>query len=77
MTQGTSPRTRGPLRTSSPPPIKPLGRAAPATSSTTAPTVAPWGSPPSAAVHFRTALGSMGTVGRQPDCELFAFILGS
>ena len=38
-------------------PIKPLGRASPATSSTTAHTVAPKGTPPSAATNLRTALG--------------------
>ena len=43
-------------------PIKPLGQAASATSSTTAPTGAPQGCHPSAAVHFRTALGALGTV---------------
>ena len=47
-------------------PFKPLVRAAPATSSTTAPTGAPKGTPPSAAAHFRTALGAMGTVGPEP-----------
>ena len=58
-------------------PIKPLGRAAPATSSTTAPTGAPQGTPPSAAAHFRTALGAMGTVGPEPDFEVSAFIIRS
>ena len=58
-------------------PIKPLGRAAPTTSSTTVPTGGPHGSAPSAAAHFRTALGAMGTVGPQPDLEVFAFILWS
>ena len=38
-------------------PIKHLGRAAPATSSTTAPTGGPQGTPPSSAAHFRTAVG--------------------
>ena len=42
-------------------PIKPLGRAAPATSSTTGPTGAPQGNPPSAAANLQTALGAMGT----------------
>ena len=46
-------------------PIKPLGRAAPATSSTTAPTGSPKGTPPSAAANLRTALGAMGAVGPQ------------
>ena len=58
-------------------PSKPLGRAAPATSITTAPTGAPQGTPPSAAAHFRTALGAMGTVGPEPDFEVFAFIIRS
>ena len=40
-------------------PIKLLGRVAPATSSTTAPTGAPpRAPPPSAAAHFRTAMGT-------------------
>ena len=55
--------------------IKPLGRAAPATSSTTAPTGTPEGTPPSAAAHFQTALGAMGTVGPKPDLEVSAFII--
>ena len=58
-------------------PIKPLGRTAPATSSTTAPTGAPQGTPPSAAAHFRTALGAMGTVGPEPDFEVCALIIRS
>ena len=58
-------------------PIKPLGRAAPATSTTTAPTGAAQGTPPSTAVHFRTALGAMGTVGPEPVFEVFAFIIRS
>ena len=53
-------------------PIKPLGWAAPSTSSTTAPTGAPRGTPPSAPAHFRTALGGMGTVRRDPDFEVFS-----
>ena len=48
-------------------PIKPLGRVAPATSSTTAPTGAPQGIPPSAAAHFWTSPGATGTVGLEPD----------
>ena len=58
-------------------PIKPLGRAALATSSTTAPRFAPQGTPPSTAAHFHTALGAMGTVGPEPDFEVCAFIIGS
>ena len=58
-------------------PIKPLGQAAPATSSTMAPTGAPQGAPPSAAAHVRTALGAMGTVAREPDFEVFAFRIRS
>ena len=41
-------------------PIKHLGRAAPATRSTKAPTSAPQGTPPSAATNVRTALGTWG-----------------
>ena len=51
-------------------PIKPLGRAAPATGGTTAPTGAPHSTPPSATAHFWTALGAMGTVGPKPDFKL-------
>ena len=58
-------------------PIKPLGRAAPAASSTTAPTGATQGTPPSGAAHFRTALGTMGTVAPEPDFEVSAFIIRS
>ena len=58
-------------------PIKPLGRAAPATSSTTGPTGAPQGAPPSAAANVRTALGAMGTIGPEPDFEVCAFIIPS
>ena len=58
-------------------PIRPLGRAAPATSSTTAPTGALLGAPPSAAANLRTAVGAMGTVGPEPDFETCAFIIRS
>ena len=58
-------------------PIKPLGRAAPATSNTTAPMGAPQNTPPSAAAHFRTILGIMGTVGPEPDFEVSVFIIRS
>ena len=58
-------------------PIKPLGWVAPATHSTAAPMGAPQGTPPSAAAHFRIALGAMGTVGLEPDFEVFAFIIRS
>ena len=58
-------------------PIKPLGRATPATSSTTAPTGAPYGTPPNVAPHLRTAPGAMGTVGPEPDFEVFLFIIRS
>ena len=58
-------------------PIKPFGQAAPATSSTTAPTGAPQGTPLSAIAHFRTALGAMGTVGLEPDFEVSVFIIRS
>ena len=58
-------------------PIKPLGRAAPATSCTTAPRGATHGNTPNAAAHFRSTLGAMGTVGPQPDFEVFAFVIRS
>ena len=58
-------------------PIKPLGRAAPATSNTTGPTGAPQGTPPSAAANVRTAPGAMGTIGTEPDFEVCAFIIRS
>ena len=58
-------------------PIKPLGQAAPATTSTTAPTGAPQGTPPSATGHFWTALGAMGSVELEPDFEVSAFIIRS
>ena len=58
-------------------PIKPLGRAAPATSSTTASTGAPQGTPPSVAANVRTALGAMRTIGPKPDFEVCAFIIRS
>ena len=58
-------------------PIKPLGRAAPATGSTTAPVGAPQGSPPSAAAHLRTTLGAMSTVGPEPYFQVCAFIIRS
>ena len=58
-------------------PAKPLARAAPATSSTTGPTDAAPGAPPSAAAKVGTALGAMGTIGLEPDFEVFAFIIGS
>ena len=58
-------------------PIKPLARAAPATSSTTDPTAAPLGAPPSAAANVRTALGAMGTIGPEPVFEVCAFIIRS
>ena len=48
-------------------PIQPLGRAAPATSCTRAPTGDPQGIPPSVAAHFRTTLGAMGTVRAELD----------
>ena len=56
-------------------PIKPLGRAAPATSSTTGPTGAPRGTPPSAAANVRTAPGAMGTIRPEPGFEVCAFII--
>ena len=58
-------------------PIKPLCRAARATSSTTGLTGAPQGTPPSAAANVRNALGAMQTIGRQPDFEVCAFIIRS
>ena len=58
-------------------PIKPLGRAAPATSSTTAPTPPPHGTPPNAAANLRTALGAVGTIGPEPEFEVCAFIIRS
>ena len=58
-------------------PAKPLARAASATSSTTRPTGAAPGAPSSAAVNVRTALGAMGTIGPEPDFEVFAFIIRS
>ena len=48
-------------------PMKPLGRAAPATSSTRGPKGTPQGTPPSEAANVRTSLGAMGTVGPEPD----------
>ena len=58
-------------------PAKPLARAAPATSSTTGPTGAAPGAPASASANVRTALGAMGTIRREPDFEVFAFIIRS
>ena len=58
-------------------PIKPLGRAAPATSSTTCPTGAPQGAPPSAAANVRTTLGAKGTIGPELYFEVCAFIIRS
>ena len=58
-------------------PIKPLGRAAPATSSTRAPKGAPQGTPPSAATNVGTTLGAMGTIRPEPDFEVCAFIIRS
>ena len=58
-------------------PSKPLARAAPATSSTTGLTGAAQSAPPSAAANVRTALGAIGTIGPEPDFEVFAFILRS
>ena len=58
-------------------PIKPIARAAPATSSTTGPTSAPPGAPPSAAANVRTVLGAMRTIGPEPDFEVCAFIIRS
>ena len=58
-------------------PIKPLGRVAPSTSSTTAPTGAPQVTPPSPAARFRTTLDAMGTGGPGPYLEVFAFIIRS
>ena len=58
-------------------PMKPLARAAPATSSTTSPTGAAPGAPPNAAANVRTALGAMGTIGPEPDFEVRAFIIRS
>ena len=54
--------------------IKPLGWAAPATSSTAAPM---GGAPPTAAAHFWTALGAMGTVEADTDFEVSVFIIRS
>ena len=58
-------------------PAKPLVRAAPATSSTTGPTGATPGAPPSLAANVRTAPGAMATIGPEPDFEVFAFIIRS
>ena len=58
-------------------PIKLVGGAFPAASSTTAPAGVPHSAVPHAAAHFRNALGTMGTVGPEPDCEVFAFIICS
>ena len=58
-------------------PIKPLARADPGTSSTTGLTGAPPGAPPSVAANVRTAVGAMGTIGREPDFEVCAFIFRS
>ena len=58
-------------------PVTPLGRTARATTSTTGPTGAFQGAPPSAAANVRTALGAMGTIGREPDFEVCAFIIRS
>ena len=58
-------------------PIKPLGRAAPATSSTTGPTGARQGTPRSVAPNVRTALGAMVTIGPGLNWELCAFIIRS
>ena len=58
-------------------PIKPLARAASATSCTTGPTGVPPGAPPSAAANVRTALGSMGTMGPEPDFEVCVLIISS
>ena len=58
-------------------PIKPLGRAAPATSSTTGPTGAPQGAPSSVEANVRTALGAMGTIGPEPFFEVCTFIIQS
>ena len=58
-------------------PIKPLARAAPATSSTIGPTGAPPGATLSAAANVRTALCAMGTIGPEPDFEVCAFIIRS
>ena len=58
-------------------PIKPLGRAAPATSSTTPPTGVPQGTPPSAAANLRTAPGAMGTVRPELNFEVCGFIIRS
>ena len=55
-------------------PIKPLGRADPATS-TTGPTGAPPGAPPSAGANVRTALGAMGTIGPEADFQVSTFII--
>ena len=57
-------------------PAEPLARAAPATS-TTGPTGAALGAPPSAAANVRTALCAMGTIGPEPDFEVFVFIIRS
>ena len=58
-------------------PIKPLGRAAPATSSTRCPYRRPRGTPRTATVHFRAQFGAMGTVGPEPEFEASAFIIRS
>ena len=57
-------------------PINPLGVAAPATSSTAALAGAHHGAPASA-VHFRTALEAMGSIGPEPNFKVFTFIIGS
>ena len=77
MTRGRRHRTRGPWSLTITRPIKPLARAAPATSSTTGPTGAPPGAPPCAAANVRTAQGAMGTIGPEPDFEVCAFIMRS
>ena len=58
-------------------PAQLLARVAPATSSTAGPTGAAPGAPPSASANVRTSLGAMGTIGPEPDSEVFAFIIRS
>ena len=78
MTRGRRTRTKGALEhLTITRPIKPLGRAAPVTSSTTGPTGAPLGTPPSATTNVRTAMGAVGTIGPRPDFEVCAFIIRS